>query len=275
MITAQSLKPTRIILLATFILVPIANYIAAYTSGSGRFDDDATTLVDAAGYAFSIWGVIFLGMLLFSWFQFREDRPTQALKNAYRYLVLAGLASIAFVPISISNNQLLGTFDLLWHLAALIAANRALRAHVAEVGRPAYGWTYFAPSMYLGWISAATVIATALGLDQLGVSFSRPTAIVIATGLYIVLTLLGSFFATRRDPFYGLTVAWALVAVGVEQGASSVPALRRLGRGRRGTGGHRLVLVRPAEQRLLRYGGIRKAPHLRAVAQNTNKLNFR
>ena len=208
----------RYLSLGTFILVPVANYLPILLDVSqDRFTNDVETRVDAAGYGFSIWGVIFTGMLLFAAFQLRNPEDTPALRRAYRFLILAGLASIAFVPISLGSNQLLGFVDLLWHLLALIGAYVALRAHAREVGKPNYGWTYFAPTMYLGWISAATVISTALALDQLGVSFAPDTAIYIATGLVVVLTALGLYLGLRGDSIYALTVAWALVAVAVEQ----------------------------------------------------------
>ncbi|MCP9237893.1 hypothetical protein [Lewinella sp. JB7] len=218
MSVSASTRTWRYLLLVTFILVPIANYLPVVLDISqDRFTDDVSTRVDAAGYGFSIWGVIFTGMLVFSVLQLRVDRETVALRRAYRFLTVAGLASIAFVPISIVGDQLWGFVDLLWHLMALIGAHLALRAHVREVGRPRYGWTYFAPSMYLGWISAATVISTALALDQLGVSFAPQTAIYIATALVVVLIALGTYLGLRGDGIYALTVAWALVAVAVEQ----------------------------------------------------------
>jgi hypothetical protein len=218
MAVSSATRSWRYVLLATFILVPIANYLPFLLElDTNRFADDMETRVDAAGYAFSIWGVIFTGMLLFAGFQLRNERDTPELRTAYQFLTLAGVASIVFVPISLGENQILSFFDLLWHLLALIAAYVALRAHVDSIGEPNYAWTYFAPTLYLGWISAATVISTALALSQLGVSFAPDTAIYIATGLVVVLIALGLHLGQRGDSLYSLTVAWALVAVAVEQ----------------------------------------------------------
>ncbi|WP_420459471.1 hypothetical protein [Neolewinella sp.] len=208
----------RYLLLITFIAVPIVNYLPFFTGGGQRrFADDASTRVDAAGYAFSIWGLIFAGMLVFAALQLRNTRKTRALKRGYQFLVLAGLASIAFVPISMGNDQVLGAGDLLWHLGALLGAYFALRDHEVESKVMHYGWTYLAPSVYLGWISAATVISLALALNQLGLEVAPDTAIYIATALVGVLTALGAYLSLRQDNVYTLTVAWALVAVAVEQ----------------------------------------------------------
>ncbi len=218
MTVSPATRNWRYALLAVFILVPIANYIpVVLDANQDRFSDGLQTRVDAAGYGFSIWGVIFTGMIVFAALQLRVDRESAAQRRAYRFLVAAGLASIAFVPISLGDNQLLVFVDLLWHLLALIGANLSLRAHVREVGDPAYGWSYFAPSLYLGWISAATVISTALALRQVGIDFPPQAAIYIATALVGVLVALGAYLGLRRDGFYALTVAWALVAVAVKQ----------------------------------------------------------
>lgn len=208
----------RYLLLGTFLLVPAVNYLSfLFARDDSRFDDGLEVRIDAAGYAFSIWGVIFIGMIAFSFFQLRHGRQTNHLKQAYIYLIIAGLASIAFVPISFSENQLLAAGNLWWHLIALVFANRALRAHAGEVGTVNYAWTYFAPSMYLGWISAATVIATSLMLAQLGIDLSEGIQVLIAFAFVVVLYEIARFLNRRGDPVYALTVAWALVAIAVEQ----------------------------------------------------------
>ena len=236
----MSTKLLRLLLLLVFIAVPIANYLPfAHGGGSGRFDDDPTTRIDAAGYAFSIWGLIFLGMLLFAAFQLNNPQRSPHQRRAYVYLISAGLASIAFVPISMTDNYVLSMINLYWHLFSLIGAVRALRRHAAAVPRVRYGWTYLAPSVYLGWISAATVIATTLGLIDLGLTVGDPTAIYIASALVLVLTGLGNYFAQREDLAYALTVSWALIAVAVAQ--SDAPFLMWLALGgAAGAGGYGL-----------------------------------
>jgi len=213
-----STKIWRYLLLVTFILVPVVNYLPfAWGNAQGRFSENYETRVDAAGYAFSISVVIILVMIKFAWTQLQNERQTPHLRRAYLFLISAGLASIAFVPISQSQDQLLGVVDLWWHLLSLIAAYTALRAHEREMGQVHGGWAYFAPSMYLGWISAATVISTALALTSLGVAVSPMVAVYTALALIVVLTSIGLYLGLRRDGIYALTVAWALIAIAVEQ----------------------------------------------------------
>ena len=203
--------------LVTFLAVAVVNFLPI---GERRFEDDADTLVTAAGYAFSIWGIIFTGLIGFSvLLATRAEVDTPGMRRAVRGLLVAGVASILFVPISIHGDQLLGFLDVAAHLVALIYAYGGLREHVRTAppqSRKVRFW-FYGPSMYLGWISAATVIAASLALEQLGFRVSDQVALVLALVLVTVLFNVGSRFLAHADAVYGLTVAWALVGVGVEQ----------------------------------------------------------
>lgn len=207
----------RYALLAVFLVVVIVNFLPL---GERRFEDDADTLVTASNYAFSIWGVIFLGVIGFSVVLARGLEPDSAgLRRGIHGLLVAGFASIVFVPISIGGNQILGFLDVALHLVALIYAYGGLRDHVRTMppqSRAQRFW-FYGPSMYLAWISAATVIAASLALDQLGLEVSDQVALVLAMVLITVLFNVGSRFLAQADAVCGLTVAWALVGVGVEQ----------------------------------------------------------
>ena len=210
--------------LAVFAVVTVVNF---WPVGERRFEDDADVLVQPAGWAFSIWGIIFLGLIGFSVVLAKAREPdTPYLRRAVVGLCVAGLASIAFVPISIGGNQLLGFADVLVHLGALIYAYAALRRHVrATPPRPRRrGFWFYGPSMYLGWISAATVVSAALAFEQLGLDPGPRASLVLAAVLVVVLLGIGRQFQVHADNVYGLTVAWALFGLGVEQG--EVPVLR-------------------------------------------------
>ena len=220
-------NPLRILLVIVFVLVPLANFgLPPLLIEGSQFAGDASTRVDAAGYAFAIWGVIFTGMLLFSIYLLRKTEPESPhLKRAMILLSIAGAASIAFVPISIYCSALVGWIDILIHLIPLALAHFQLRKHTAlhpqsNIGR----WTYFGPSMYFGWISAATVISTALMANEVGITVPDATATWIALAVAISLAVFAIWMTLNRDPIYGSTIAWALIAIGVEQ--SAYPIIR-------------------------------------------------
>ena len=221
------LNTLRILLVIVFLLVPIANFgLPPLLTEGSQFADDPSTRVDAAGYAFAIWGVIFTGMLLFSFYLLRKTETNSShLNRAVILLSIAGVASIAFVPISIFCSSFIAWIDILAHLIPLTLAHVQLRKHVALHPKTNLGrWTYFGPSMYFGWICAATVISTALMANEVGITVADSTATGIAIAVAVSLAAVAIGLTLRRDPIYGATIAWALIAIGVEQ--SEYPVIR-------------------------------------------------
>lgn len=207
----------RIIQLVVFIIVPIANYLLAFSDGSARFDDDPQILNDPAGYAFAIWGPIFIGMIYYSYRMWRDLSDSPLVNKAAWAGISAGLASIAFVPISMTDMQWLVLLNILWHLISLIQLYRY--NHEMKTTQPSLSsWTYLGPQMYLGWISAATTISVALALRSAGMSFDTNVEIGLTVVLIITLALVAGYLAKNRGMTVAIVVIWALVGIIVKHG---------------------------------------------------------
>lgn len=210
----------RFVQLLVFILVPLVNFADFFFDfGPSPFEDDTDVLIGPAGYAFAIWGPIFLGMLIYSFYQLSKDRvESPHLRRATYAGILAGLASIAFVPISYTDMQWLGWLNILWHLGALIWLFIELQQQVKLETDPKARWFYLPTQMYLGWICAATVVSTALFLDELGFQPSTLYQSYWAVALIGALTAVGLFMNQRGGSVVTMVVIWALVGVIVKQG---------------------------------------------------------
>lgn len=207
----------RIIQLVVFIIVPIANYLLAFSDGSARFDDDPQILNDPAGYAFAIWGPIFIGMIYYSYRMWRDFNDGPLVNKAAWAGISAGLASIAFVPISMTDMQWLVLVNILWHLISLIQLYRY--NHEMQTTEPSLSnWTYVGPQMYLGWISAATTISVALALRSAGMSFASHIEVVLTIILIITLSVVAGYLAKNRGMVVAMVVIWALVGIIVKHG---------------------------------------------------------
>lgn len=222
----------RYLLLLTFLLVPLVNYtLPRMLAGGNQFSDDPATRVSPVGFAFAIWGVIFTGMLWYAIvIALRKEPESGPLVKANFCLILAGAASIAFVPISIYANNTVVFIDILAHLIPLIFAVYFLRQHVAL--NPSDGTnmlsrsSFFGPSMYLGWISAATVVSTSLMARHVGIELEPQTANTLTIATLMVLGVIAAAMIVYRDPIYGGTICWALFGVGVKQEA--YPTIRTM-----------------------------------------------
>jgi len=201
-----------------FLIVPLVNFGVNFFFPS-PFNDDDKVLIQPAGYAFAIWGPIFLGMILYSWYQMQSTRvESRYLRKATISGIAAGLASIAFVPISHMDIQWLGFINIMWHLIALILLFLALRQQVHLETDSKTSWYYLPTQVYLGWICAATAISVALALTEAGVSPVLETQVTVTVVVIGVLTLLGALMAQQRGMIIPLVFIWALIALIVENG---------------------------------------------------------
>lgn len=194
-----------------FILVIFVNFGTQFFFPN-QFDDDPIVYIQPAGYAFAIWGPIFIGMIIYSWFQMQNERvESPHLKSATQAGILAALASITFVPISYTDIQWLGFLNIIWHLSALIWLFVSLRKQVMLEDNPKTHWFYLPTQMYLGWICAATAVSFALTLRQtFGVEFPIPTELNITAVVIVALLGVGLVLAANKGRIATLTIVWAL-----------------------------------------------------------------
>ena len=140
------------------------------------------------------------------------------------WISLGGLANIAWIflwhyeqfPLTIVAMGLL--------LVTLIITYLRLGIGRTQVSTAEY-WTARLPfSIYLGWISVATVANASALLDfvkwdRFGIAPEIWMSIMLA--VVLVITALMNF--TRRDIGYTLVILWALVGIGLKQ--AGVPAV--------------------------------------------------
>ncbi len=213
-----------------FVVVTVVNFGSRwFPGGAEQFRNMPDTRIDAAGYAFPIiWSLIFFGMIGFAMDLIRHPHEwTGSLRWATQWLLVAGAASIAFVPISLYASDTASWIDIAVHLLALIAAQICLRRHINTIGsdhRRPRGW-YLPPSLYLGWISAAMAISTALALRENGILVQAEVAQIVTLMVIACLTIVGALMIERQGGPFSLTLAWAFIAIGVEQAA--FPLIRK------------------------------------------------
>jgi tryptophan-rich sensory protein len=202
-------KP-NLVILAT-IAVIVVNYLAAegYIGGitPNYISDKYPTFVTPAGYAFSIWALIYLGLILFTIFQ---AMPAQAdnFQKVRGFYILSCVANCAWIFLWHNQQIVASVGAILVLLASLAAINFNLDKEDSAVARVPFG-------IYFGWITAASIVNIAVCATYLGVSISILTACI----LIVIATIFGVFFRLKLpNAAYGLTVTWAIVAIAVKHG---------------------------------------------------------
>jgi benzodiazapine receptor len=205
-----------------FILVIVvngmANGIPLGGQTTGEISAKYPSLFTPAGYVFSIWGLIYLGLAAFVvWQALPAQRSNQRLAD----IRIPFLASCACNAIWI----FMWHYDLLFMslvlmagmLVSLIMIYRKLDISLSDVP-PAEKWLVQLPfSIYTGWITVASIAnisaaQLAWGFDAAGFNATIWTVIKIAIAGAIAATVL----FRRRDVAYVLVVVWAAVGITVK-----------------------------------------------------------
>jgi len=160
--------------------------------------------IQPAGYAFAIWGVIYLWLGLHAAFGLALRRSDPAW-DAPRWPAVIAIGTGA-LWLAIANDYPLTATVGIWVMQAA-ALTAFLRADPARDP-----WLLSAPLAILaGWLTAAAAVSTGVILAGYG-WLSETAAALSLLALVLAITLIAQ---TRRPqmPVYGLTVVWALGGV--------------------------------------------------------------
>lgn len=203
----------------TFVIVLIINGLAnilplnGYTTGG--VTKNIPSLFTPAAYVFAIWGVIYLSSLGFVIYQ---SRPAQAdnqrLKRIGPWFIIVNLSNSAWIFFWHYRLFGLSQVAMLSLLTSLIIIYIRL-----GVGQQTVSWKekLFVDmpfSIYLGWISVATIANTGILLivnnwNTFGIAPEIWAVIVllVGTALGIAMTLL------RREVAYPLVIIWSFIGI--------------------------------------------------------------
>lgn len=177
------------------------------------------TLLTPAGYAFSIWGLIFLSLTVYAVWQLLPAQRAVSLPDAVaKPLTVASVATAGWVVLFAFEQILPSVAVMLVILGALIVVYGRARHRV--LGHSAPRWASIPFGLYLGWISVAATINITIGLRQLGWQPAENLTVVLTLALLAVVVSLGLLLSREfRDETMALVVVWALVAIWVARRA--------------------------------------------------------
>src|SRR5215216_3776504 len=197
----------------------LASTLPLNGQNTGEISDRFQVYFVPAGYVFAIWGVIYLGWIAFIIFQFRASQKESARLRRLGYLfALSNVANATWLFCWHYNLFGLSVLVMLTLLGLLIASYLRLDVNRSSVSRLEYWSVDVLFSVYLGWITVATVANISdwlyyIGWDAFGIS-----AQVWAVVMLFVASLLGlAMGITRRDTGYLTVLIWAFIGIAVKQ----------------------------------------------------------
>ncbi len=216
-----SKAPWAVLNAAGLVVALIANGLAAGLPlngmDTGALSDLYPNLFVPTGLTFSIWGVIYSWLLAFVGYglvQARSDTGGAFLQVLGPWFLVNCLANAAWI---FAWHWTLVGLSLLV-MGVILASLLAMYLRLGIGARPVGGaerWLVQAPiSIYLGWITVATIAnVTALAVDLGAPSFGTGPAILTVLVLLVAAGIAAAMLWTRRDVAFALVVVWAFLGI--------------------------------------------------------------
>jgi hypothetical protein len=206
------------VLLAILFMITInilANALPINGLNTGVISDQFKVYFVPAGYVFSIWGIIYIGLIAYAIYQALPAQQNNPRLQATGWMVVLGsLANSAWIFLW-HYGQFIGTLSaMLILLASLITVYLRLGIGKTQVSKGEALAVRVPFSIYLGWITVATVANVTDVLDFIGwnrFGLAQETWMVIILGAVLVIALLMNF--NRRDIAYTTVLLWALAGI--------------------------------------------------------------
>ncbi len=217
-IHSKTLQFVNILALALALTVNVlSNVLPLNGRTAGQISDALPSYFTPAGYTFSIWGLIYTALIGFTIYQ---ALPAQ------RHNRLIGRIGWAFAVSSVANAAWLFAWHYGYYLLSVVIMAALLVTLIVIYRRLAIGQpdpslsladkllVQFPFSIYLGWITVATIanvasVANYVGWDGLGIA--EPVWSAMMMGVAVVVA--GLLLFNRRNLSYAGVLVWALFGI--------------------------------------------------------------
>ena len=206
------------------IFTIIFNYLSNTGIFNGKTIADVSkefqNLFTPAGYAFSIWGLIYLLLIGFviytgrSLFNQSKNKADDFVLKIGWWFVLSCLANCTWIVTWLYGYTGISVPVLLLSLVSLLIILKTALQYNSELAEK---WFINFPfQIYAGWVSVAFIAAVAayltkIGWDRFGLSEVLWTLILI-----IVAALIHLWITWKKSaPVFALVASWALVAIAI------------------------------------------------------------
>ncbi|MHA6344132.1 hypothetical protein [Roseivivax sp. CAU 1761] len=159
--------------------------------------------VQPAGYAFAIWGLIYLWLLLGTGYGLWRRAGDADWTPARPWLALSLGLGAFWLPLAARSVPAATALILVMLATALLALRRT--------GGRDRVWQTAPVALYAGWLTAAAAVSLGLMIAGYGLLPETPAALLaIAGGLALALAVQRRL---SRAPEYGIAVIWALAGI--------------------------------------------------------------
>ncbi|HSG96677.1 MAG TPA: tryptophan-rich sensory protein [Woeseiaceae bacterium] len=210
----------------TILFNGLANGLPLNGQTTGEISDKYPSLFTPAGFTFGIWGLIYLGLIVFViWQALPAQRKNQKVAAVSMLFKVNCLANALWIVVW--HYDLLGV-SLAVMLVILFTLVQIYRRLIADIDFAPFGEhlvLYLPFSVYTAWITVATIANASVlqignGWDDIAMSAVHWTLLKLAVAGAIGATMIVRF----RDIPFALVIAWAAYGISVMQSATPAVA---------------------------------------------------
>lgn len=213
-------------LVVAVIVNGLANALPINGITTAEISDSFQVFFVPARYVFAIWGLIYLALFVYAIYQaLPAQRENLRLRRTGWIFVLSSLANTVWIFCWHYGYFALSVAVMVVLLGSLIAIYWRLGTGRTAVNR-AEQWAVRVPfSIYLGWITVATIANVTILLDFVswsgwGIAPEVWTVIMLA----VAVVVAGLMALRHRDVAYLLVLVWAFAGIGVKQAETPLVA---------------------------------------------------
>ena len=206
-------------IIITIAMNSLANIVRFGGVTTGEAADTFFSYFTPAGYVFSIWGLIYALQFVFLVYQARSNQiEAEYLGKLNYFYLIAGIFNVTWLfafHFAVSTPILLLLTEplILGLLISLLYIYVKLEIGVTEVPRNEKLAVHMPISVFVGWVSVATIANTASVLNTfltipLDVQYLWTSLVLIVALLLAIIMLV-----MRKDFAYALVVVWAAIGI--------------------------------------------------------------
>ena len=201
--------------LGVLVMNYLANSLPLNGVTTGELSNRYNSLITPAGVAFSIWGIIYLSLIIWIgrlWYGAirKEESIVHDSNKLLIWYPLNCTLNVAWLAAWHYGDVNLSLLIMLGILVSLIMIYKQAD-HFGKLWR-------FPFSIYLGWISVATIVNfSVVAIHNQWVLFPDE-AVNITIVMMVVAAILGLYFIHKKyDIIYALVIGWALFFISFKQ----------------------------------------------------------
>jgi hypothetical protein len=204
-------KYINIILVAGMLVMNyLANALPLNNKTTGELSESFPNLFVPAGITFSIWGVIYLLLIVYCVVQFTGSNKEVIADISWLFGISCILNALWIICWHYGKLPL-SLIVMLGLLVTLIWINISIRELPYGIIKATFG-------IYLGWICIATIAnVTSLLVNSNWNGFNIPQETWTIIMIVIGTVLIGLTVFRLKNPFIGLAVVWAFIGIAIKR----------------------------------------------------------